>query len=142
MEGQNVKKCQQKELNWNCSENKKLYTYYYAFPRDKMTPTEAVDIEYHMRKWVNYRLCRTKRNQIHQNLYSSTISLHWNKQQKIKAKDTRKKQSESKKWKNSFAERRNNYAAAKEIKTKVEIQKDHKNEPHNIEINGTSTVLN
>ena len=44
MEGQNVKKCQQKELNWNCSENKKLY---YAFPRDKMTPKEAVDIEYH-----------------------------------------------------------------------------------------------
>ena len=49
MEGQNVTKCQQKELNWNCSENKKLYTYY-AFPRDKMTPTEAVDIEYHSRK--------------------------------------------------------------------------------------------
>ena len=23
---------------------------YYAFPRDKMTPTEAVNIEYHMRK--------------------------------------------------------------------------------------------
>ena len=47
MEGQNVKKCQQKELNWNCSENKKLY---YAFLRDKMTPTEAMDIEYHMQK--------------------------------------------------------------------------------------------
>ena len=39
MEGQNVKKCQQKELDWNCSENKKLS---YAFPRDKMTaPTEC-----------------------------------------------------------------------------------------------------
>ena len=50
MEGQNFKKCLQKELNWNCSENKKLYTYYYAFPRDKLTPTEAVDIEYHMPK--------------------------------------------------------------------------------------------
>ena len=46
MEDQNVKKCQQKELNWNCSENK----LYYAFLRDKMTPMEAVDIEYHMRK--------------------------------------------------------------------------------------------
>ena len=129
MEGQNVIKCQQKELNWNCSKNKELYTYY-AFPRDKMTPTEApMDIEYHMRKWVNYRLRRTKQNEIHQNLYCSTISLHWKKQQKIKAKDTCKNQSESKKWKNSFAERRNNYGTAKEIKTKVENQKDHKNKP-------------
>ena len=48
MESHNGKKCQQKELVWNCSENKKLY---YAFPRDKMTaPMEVVDIEYHMRK--------------------------------------------------------------------------------------------
>ena len=57
------------------------------------------------------------------------LSAYTEKNNKIKAKDTCKNQSESKKWKNSFAERRNNYGAAKEIKTKVENQKDHKNEP-------------
>ena len=107
MEGQNVKKCQQKELNWNCSENKKLY---YAFPRDKMTPTEAVNIEYHMRKWVLI-IDFVGQNEFKPNTPESLFfyyRLTLKKQQKIKAKDTCKNQSESKKWKNSFAERRNN----------------------------------
>ena len=50
---------------------------------------------------------------IHQNLYSCTI-MAYIKEPKIKAKDTCKDQSESKRSKNFFAKRWNIYSTAKE----------------------------
>ena len=69
------------------------------------------------------------------------LGWHLRKQQKIKAKNSSKNQSEHKKSNNFFAERRNSITAEERWKLQLN-QKDEKNQANYLEINRISAELN
>ena len=68
MNGQNIKKCEQEELNLMCLTCKKTRNYTFSFAAQQK-PRKL-----HTQKWVNFLLKKTKQNRIQQNFYSFTIT--------------------------------------------------------------------
>ena len=68
MNGQNIKKYQQEELNLMCLTCKKTGKYIFSFAA-RQKPRKL-----NTQKWVNFWLKKTKQNRIQQNFHSFTVT--------------------------------------------------------------------